>query len=83
MGGFQVRVPLLTIRAFSIRLSLRTSTSSARARGGFAVRRGTCKIEEDVASDRRVAQRLVLYLLIHCGSAIPRLHPRLAQADTP
>ena len=38
--------------------------------GGFTVRRGHWTVD-DAAWDRRVAQRLVRYLLIHRGSAVP------------
>jgi DNA-binding SARP family transcriptional activator len=38
--------------------------------GGFGLRRGSWQVE-DTAWDRRVAQRLVRYLLVHRGRAVP------------
>jgi DNA-binding SARP family transcriptional activator len=57
-------------RAATDRLRAHPPALVIRMLGGFALRRGSWDVE-DAAWDRRVAQRLVQYLLIQRGSFVP------------
>lgn len=57
-------------RAATERLRADPPPLAIRMLGGFALRRGSWDVE-DVAWDRRVAQRVVRYLLVRRGSLVP------------
>lgn len=57
-------------RAATERLRAHPPPLAIRLLGGFALRRGSWEVE-DAAWDRRVAQRLVRYLLVRRGSFVP------------
>jgi ATP/maltotriose-dependent transcriptional regulator MalT/DNA-binding SARP family transcriptional activator len=57
-------------RAAAARLRTNPPALSFTLFGGFELRRGSWRVD-DAAWDRRVAQRVVRYLLVHRGSAVP------------
>lgn len=64
--------PRVAAAATAAALRLRTTPPALAYTllGGFVLRRGSWHVD-DAAWDRRVAQRLVRYLLIHRGSGVP------------